>query len=247
MGKVFLNPDKKLAPRFHQFIAMVKVLRKYHRHEVVGIENVPEKGRAILVINHAMVIYDIMMLWEAVYKRNGRYIRTLIDRFFYKVPLMEKTLLQPLAMGEAGWASSKELLNNEELILLSPGGMREWGKPSTQKYQINWHGRKGYAKLAIETQTPIILAACPKADDIYHVHDNPVSKMLYSKFKFPFVFSTGFAGSPMPKPVKLIHHLSEPIVPPARKDGVPLELQVNEFHAVVENKMNDLIQHALAG
>src|SRR5690606_5502757 len=97
---------------------------------------------------------------------------------------------------------------------LSPGGMREWGKPSTQRYTINWRGRSGYAKLAIETQTPIILAACPKADDVFEVYDNPISRFVYNKFKAPFIIARGWGLTNIPRPVKLSHFLSEKVVPP---------------------------------
>jgi 1-acyl-sn-glycerol-3-phosphate acyltransferase len=246
MADIILNPEKEEVPRFHQVLWASKLMRKYHRHEVQGLEHIPEKGRAIIVINHAMVLYDIFMLWEAIYGRTGRYTRTLIDKFFYKIPLLEQMTLKPMGMNVACWENSVKLLDNEELILLSPGGMREWRKPSTEKYQLQWEGRNGFARLAIETGSPIILAACPKADDIYQIYENPISKFLYGKFKYPFIIAKGWGLSQLPKPVKLTHHLSEPIIPPPIDPNRSLEDQVQEFQIQVTHRMQGLMELGLA-
>ena len=82
--------------------------------------------------------------------------------------------------------------------------------------EIYWERRKGFARLAIDTQTPIILAACPKADDIYKVYDSKITKLVYEKFRMPFFFAAGLKGTPLPKPVQLSHYLSEPLTPPKR-------------------------------
>ena len=81
-------------------------------------------------------------------------------------------------------------------------------------------------KLAIETQTPIILAACPKADDIYKVYDSKISKIVYENFKMPFFLASGLKGTPIPKPIQLSHFLSEMMYPPQIKT----DENINKFH-----------------
>ena len=49
----------------------------------------------------------------------------------------------------------------------------------------------GFARLAIETQTPIILAMCPKADDIYDVYSNSLTAWAYQKYRIPVFFARG--------------------------------------------------------
>lgn len=228
---------------FHQSLNFIKVLRTYHRHKVSGLDYVPTSGRAILVINHAIALYDIIMLWDAIFKSSGRYTRTLVDRFFYKIPFLDKALLNPMGINVACWDNARKLLNANELILLSPGGMREWGKPSSQKYTINWSGRKGYAKLAIQTQSPIILAASPSADDIFDVYDNPVSKFLYKKFRVPFTLVKGLGPTNLPKPVKVTHYLSKPIQPPPMvEDPQKFEEAVDKFHEYCQAEMRRMLQ-----
>ena len=120
--------------------------------------------------------------------------------------------------------------------------MKESLKPHNEKYTIQWSSRKGFAKLAIDTQTPIILAACPRADDIYKVYESKISKLIYENFKMPFFLASGLRGTPLPKPIQLSHYLSELIQPPRKpRSKARYDQIVKEFHEVLEEKMKDLM------
>lgn len=142
-------------------------------------------------------------------------------------------------MRQASPQTAKQLLENEEIILVSPGGMREWRRSSREKYKIDWRGRYGFAKLAIETNTPIVLAACPKADDIYKVYDEPVTNFLTAKLKTPFAFFRGVGPTPLPRPVKLTHYLSPPIMPPKDKTIDPVESLWNDAKMKMEQFLEE--------
>ncbi|RYF42122.1 MAG: acyltransferase family protein, partial [Cytophagaceae bacterium] len=228
-----------------KFLPMVSALRAYHSHEVYGLESIPSHGPAIIATNHSLATYDIMLLMAAVYLHNGRMPRSLIDRAFYVVPGLGE-LMERLGCTIGNPDNAHTLLENGELLYLAPGGMRESLRPSTERYQVRWNRRKGFARLAIETQTPVILAACPHADDIFKVYDNNVTKWFYAQFRLPFFLARGIGPTMIPRPVKLDHFLSKPIYPPKMaSDPAAVKRQVYNFHKKLTQKMQEMIAQSV--
>ena len=222
-------------------IPIADKIRRYHRHRVVGIKSIPKKGPAIIACNHSLATYDIMLLMSAIVTKTKRYPRSLIDRAFYKVPYLS-TIMENFGGIQGNHENAHQILEQGELLYLAPGGMKESLKPHNEKYTIQWSSRKGFAKLAIDTQTPIILAACPRADDIYKVYESKISKLIYENFKMPFFLASGLRGTPLPKPIQLSHYLSELIQPPRKpRSKARYDQIVKEFHEVLEEKMKDLM------
>lgn len=220
-------------------------LRLYHRHEVHGIENIPAHGPVIVACTHSLATYDIPLLMAAVYEKFQRFPRALIDRAFYRVPGLG-SLMEALGCIIGKQEHAQSLLQNGEILYIAPGGMRESLRPSTQRYQILWNRRKGFARLAIETGAPVVLAACPRADDIYTVYETPITKWVYRNFKMPIFIARGVGPTTLPKPIKLDHYLSKPIYPPKKKDDpAAFKRQVYNFHRRLMRHMNQMIHEGL--
>ncbi len=219
-------------------------IRIYHNHSIVGDQHLPKEGSAIIAVNHSLASYDIALLMAAVYEKVKRIPRSLIDRLFYKVPGLGQ-FMEALGSREGTHDNAIKLLNSGEMIVLAPGGMRESLRPSTEKYKIIWGRRKGFVKLAIETNTPIVLAACPAADDMFDIAPSHVTAWAYKTFKIPLFFAKGAGMSPFPKPVRLTHYLSEPLWPPKMPETNEEFLKVvNEFHSKVCERMQELMAEA---
>lgn len=221
-------------------------LRIYHKHTVVGKNHIPERGAAIVAVNHSLASYDIALLMAAIYEYVNRVPRSLIDRLFYKIPGLGP-IMESFGSAEGNHGNAVKLLEAGELLVLAPGGMRESLRPSTERYKVIWDNRKGFIRLAIETSTPIILAACPSADDLYDVFPSHVTAWAYKTLKVPLFFAKGLGYSPLPKPARLTHYLSEPIVPPVRLRHLEdQKRQVEDFHTKVCARMDELMAHAAA-
>lgn len=222
----------------HALAKVYSPLKMYHRYEIKGVNHIPEKGGALILINHSLATYDLVFLWESIYQKTGRYCRTLVDRFFYRLPIL-KFFEGPLGVKNASRQVAVDLLKKGELLIVSPGGMTEWACPTSKKSDVNWNGRLGFARLAIEAQVPVLLADCPGADEIYHVYDEPVTQWMARNFKMPFIFFRGVGPTPLPRPVKLTHYVSPLIHPPDPAKTVrELETKAKEFSALIEKKMS---------
>ena len=224
-----------------KLIPILNSLRAYHRHEVVGLANLPSRGPVIVATNHSLATYDLALLMAEVFEKTKRFPRSLVDRLFYRIPGIA-SLMETLGCVVGSPENARSLLSNGEILYLAPGGMREALKSSDEKYQIFWHRRKGFARLAIAAQAPVILAACPHADDLYTIYNSKITRWAYQNYRIPFFFAKGVGHTPLPQPVKLIHLLSEPIYPPG--PGSNSETQVNLFHGLLVERMNELMLQA---
>lgn len=226
---------------------VVSVLRTVHRHRVIGLENISLSGRMILAVNHSFVTYDIAMLAAAVYAERGRACRALGDRLIFKIPGLREVALA-CGVCEGNPQNAQELLEGEELVSVAPGGMYEALRSKDERYQLRWDRRTGFCRVAMRYQTPIVLAACPKADDLYSLYDNPLTQKIYQRFRMPLPLLRGFGPTLLPQPIALTHLVSEPLMPPAwDPDPAACEEALGVFHRRVVMRMEGLMGEALKG
>lgn len=222
-----------------------RAVQSYHRHKVYGLEHFPKRSRVILASNHSLATYDMALLNFELWRQRGRIARSLSDHLFFKVPYLGE-LIEELGMIEGTKHNARELLLRNEIVAVAPGGMRESLRPSSERYQIIWQQRRGFIKLAVETQSPIVLACCPKADDIYDVYSNPFTRWAYRTYKIPLIFARGLGLSFVPRPVELVHYVTRPLYPPkVSRDDPKFGSCVEKFHARVVARMEKLMGDAV--
>ena len=226
-----------------RLLPVLKVLRRYHQYRLVGGENIPQTGGALIVTNHSFATYDSFLLGAAILERRQRLVRALGDNLLFRVPILAQ-LMREAGVVPAGRESAMKLLRRGYLLGVAPGGMREaLRSTATEKYRVLWQDRKGFARLALAAQCPIVLAACPAADDIFDVASGPLTAMLYEKFRVPFALVGGLHGLPIPRPVRLTHTLSKPIFPPPRPRGTKaFEVAASSWHAILVSRMAELME-----
>jgi len=220
---------------------LVERIQRYHRHEVVGLERLPREGPVLLAMNHSLATYDAALLGKEIIDW-GRVPSILGDDLIFKTPGLRRWA-RALGIVPASPRYGEELLQRGRLVLVAPGGMREALRPSDERYHVRWDRRKGFIRLALRTQSPIVLAACPDADRLYHVYESGVTKWLYHDFRVPVPLIRGWGPSLIPRPVRLVHLLSEPI-PMEPVDETRFEQQVDDIHSTVVRRMTDLMAEA---
>ena len=235
MQQPFLNDALK------RFIAVLKVVRTWHHHELYGAEYIPTTGPAILAFNHSLATYDAFLLGLGIFEKTGRLPQALGDNRIFQIPYLRE-FAHEIGFVPASPETAQNLLAAGHLVYVAPGGMREALRPSSQRYSVLWAKRKGFIRLSIKTGAPIVLAACPSADQIFHIYNNPLTKLAYNYLKFPVPLFRGWGLSFLPRPVKLIHRIAPPLFPPSAEDNN--ESVVETFHAQVIESMNALMNQA---
>jgi 1-acyl-sn-glycerol-3-phosphate acyltransferase len=234
-------------PEGRAFAAVERLFRHlcaYHDYEVFGLENIPSDGGALLAFHHTLATYDSFLLGVPIYDRLGRVFRGLADRLVFRTPGLSQAF-RAAGFVEGTREATVRMLAQGELIGLAPGGMRESLRGTHAKYTFDWSGRRGFVKTSLASGRPIVLAACPRADDLFTVFDNPVTRWSYERARVPLPAFRGRWGLPVPRRLKLWHLISEPIWPDVPPDRVREE-DVVAHHGRVVTRMKRLMKDSLA-
>jgi 1-acyl-sn-glycerol-3-phosphate acyltransferase len=218
-------------------------LSRYHDYEVFGLEHVPREGATLMVANHTLATYDSFLLGVHILDHLGRTPRVLADRTIFRTPVLGRVCTE-LGFVNGTRENAMRLLREGELVGTAPGGMREGLRSSKEKYRFDWTGRLGFVWMSMLTGTPIVLTACPAGDDLFDVADISLTPWVYERFHFPMPFFRGHRGLPVPRPIKLWHLLSEPILPEVPSDRVQRS-DVEAHHRRIVLRMERLMADAV--
>ena len=228
-----------------QLEIFLPLLRSYFRYEVKGLENVPDRGRAVLVSNHGILPVDGFLLIYAVKDALGRWPRGLTDRRIFRIPVVRQFFMD-LGIVLANPQTGRALLEREEIVFIMPGGAREAFKASRERYRLMWNRRKGFVRLAIQTGAPIIPAVCIGIDEIYHVffEGYNLSEKIFGKGTF-FPISLPVGLGPFPLPVKLTHYIGKPIRFRYKPEDAQDEQKVARLRRRVMKSMQELMKKGM--
>ena len=234
------DPESLISPEVMDgWVRLLAPLRRYHRHAVEGLGNIPAEGPALLIMHHSLATYDGFLFALNLYETTGRIPTALGDDLIFRTPRLKKLAwdsgIRP-ASPKAGYA----LLKEGRLMFVSPGGMWESLRPSGEARSLRWDGRYGFCRLALRAQVPLVMIACPAADDIYTVKKSAITDRLYKHFRVPFPIARGVGFTPIPRPVRLTHHVAAPIVPPAH-DPADEDAQIQALRQRCEAVMMELL------
>lgn len=133
--------------------------RNYFRVETMGVENIPS-GRALLVANHSgQVPIDGMLLATSMLLEANppRLVRGMVERWAPKLPFVS-TWFARTGQITGDHHNCKELLENEQMVMVFPEGVGGSGKSVFKRYELQRFGT-GFLRLALETKTPIVPCA----------------------------------------------------------------------------------------
>lgn len=132
-------------------------LCKYFRAEVRGLDNIPESGPSLLVGNHSGGIYiaDTFILATEFYTHfgPGRRFHQLAHDIAARLPA---TGLSRWGTVAASHENARKAFDKGAPVLVYPGGDYETFRPSWHSDRIEFGGRKGFIRLALERAVPIV-------------------------------------------------------------------------------------------
>jgi 1-acyl-sn-glycerol-3-phosphate acyltransferase len=131
----------------------------YFRAEVSGLERIPAEGPVLLVGNHSggTVIADTFVFSQAFYDHFGarRPFHQLAHDMVFKVP-GPRTMVQRYGTVPASPENMRRALGRGAALLVYPGGDEESFRPSWESTKVDFAGRKGFVRLALEQRVPLI-------------------------------------------------------------------------------------------
>lgn len=199
---------------------LLAVLRPIFRHwfrvEVRGIENIPAKGGALVISNHAGTIgLDSLMVALAVHDHHpgGRHLRPLGAEFVFTLPFVGMVARKAGATLACN-SDAERLLREGELVGVWPEGYGGTGKPFAERYRLQRFARGGFVSAALAAGVPIVPCSVVGSEEIYPMLGNfPLLARLLGFPYFPITPTFPWLGplGAIPLPSKWVIEFGEPI------------------------------------
>ena len=228
----------------------------YFRADVRGLERIPAEGPVLLVGNHSggNVTPDTFVFTLAFLGHFGveRRLHPLVHNLVLAMPLPWS--LAKFGCVTASHEHAKLALDRGAAVLVYPGGDWEVHRPSWQSAKVEFAGRKGFVRLALDADVPIVplvavggqetsiflsrgerLARALQLDRLFRLKVLPISLAI------PWGINVGDMLGHLPLPAKLTVEAMEPINLRERFGRHPDVDQVyDEVTAVMQAKLDEL-------
>ncbi|HEY6477106.1 MAG TPA: lysophospholipid acyltransferase family protein, partial [Polyangia bacterium] len=219
---------------------------RYFRVRLVGIENVPPTGAAMLVGNHSGGIpYDGALLLHGIHRDHPahRRVRPLVANFAFRTGWMANIVARVGGV-RASRETALPLLAAGELVAVFPEGLKGVGKLYRERYRMARFGRGGFVRLAAEAQVPLIPIAIVGAEEIHPVIGKITA--LAEPLGLPYIPITptfpwlGPLGL-LPVPTKWTIQIGSPILPPALGDHADTTRVAETVRSGIDTMIADLL------
>ncbi|MDH6243392.1 1-acyl-sn-glycerol-3-phosphate acyltransferase [Mycobacterium sp. OTB74] len=233
------------------------LLKAYHRTEVRGLEYIP-LGGALVVSNHSggMMPVDVPIFSAHFYEKYGydRPVYTLSHAMLMMGPTGD--FFRKTGYILASHENADEALRSGGLVVVFPGGDYDVYRPSTDANTIDFDGRKGYVKAAINAGVPIVpmVGIGGQETQLFLTRGEGIAKALGPiaraartkvvplSFGFPFGLSAVLPVN-LPLPSKIVMQVLPPIDIEAEFGEQPdIDAVDAKVRAVMQETLNELAE-----
>ncbi|OBG00365.1 glycerol acyltransferase [Mycobacterium sp. 852014-52450_SCH5900713] len=233
---------------------MRPAMKTYFRSEVHGLGSFPPGG-ALVVGNHSggMFPMDVPIFSVHFYEKFGydRPIYTLSHDILMTGPTGE--FFRRTGYIRASRENAAKALRSGGVVIVFPGGDYDAYRPTLSENVIDFDGRKGYVRTAIEAGVPIVPAVSIGGQEtqLYLSRGTWLAERLGVKrllrsailplsFGFPFGFSAVIPPN-LPLPTKIVTQVLKPIDITAQFGDAPDVDEVDEHvRSVMQQALKDL-------
>ena len=200
------------------------LIKGYHRAEVRGLDDFP-RGGALVVGNHSGGIFpmDVPVFATGFYDHYGyeRPVYTLSFDLIFTGPTAD--FFRKTGFIPANHENADEALRTGGVVVVFPGGDYDVYRPTTARNKIDFGGRTGYIRAALNAGVPIVpmVGIGGQESQIYLTRGTGVAKLLRLdkllrakilpvSIGFPFGLSAVLPVN-VPLPTKIVQQVLEPI------------------------------------
>jgi 1-acyl-sn-glycerol-3-phosphate acyltransferase len=178
-----------------------------------GLDNIPRRGGALLVANHAGAVpVDAMLVMHGIEAELGRAVYGLHHHGLREVPYLG-TLLERNGGVVAHPDNAVRLLRDEQqLVLVFPEGTKGTTKHYRDRYRLARFGRGGFIESAMRAGVPVVPVAITGTEEAM---PSPVRIPLGAEVGLPVplnVLLFGPLGALLPFPAKVEANVLDPVV-----------------------------------
>jgi len=131
-------------------------LRRYHRHAVVIDQALPDQP-SLIVSNHGFGgLFDLnsMALRSVLNELSDRPVTYLVHQLAWKAGA--GALVERLGCKVGNMANAHQALEAGHHVAVFPGGDVDAAKPWSQRNQVTFAARSGFARLALQAGVPVV-------------------------------------------------------------------------------------------
>ncbi|GAA0286271.1 lysophospholipid acyltransferase family protein [Streptomyces polychromogenes] len=185
---------------------------EWFRLDVLGLENIPADGPAVLVSNHSGAWgLDAFVLHKVLRRSLRRELHVLAAPFVFRLPVLGPYAARMGAVPSDPRAALKRL-GDGELVAVFPEGVSGLEKPFRDRYRLQSFN-PGFAVAALHTGAPVVPVGVIGAEESSpKIGELPALARFLDLPYFPLT-------SPFPLPAKWLITIGEPITPPDRPRG----------------------------
>ena len=238
-------------PAYERLLQRVSFLREWLQPTIEGIEHIPSEEGALLVTNHGHFGIDLPVLLTLILEGTGRGVRSLSDRIVFATPFF-RDLAHMMGAVEGEPTAAVRLLQDDQLVLVYPGGAKEALGDPKDAYRLQWESSHGFIRTALRAQKPIIPIAGLGNEELYvqvvsqeRVRQSGVgrfiSKVLGDKYVTPIYMGLGL----LPFPAELHYIVGEPIRLPHGPEAADDPGIVAQLHRQVTEATQQLIDRGV--
>ncbi len=235
-------------PAARLWIGYWRMMMRYHRYEVEGLEHLDSGGPYLVVGYHGRPIAHAMCMFTvAVWERLGYIPHGVMHAGFEKNRALN-WITEGIGFVYPGAAMDRVVEAGEHLVTL-PGGTREGCRSVLSRHQVDWGRRTGYLRFALRHGLSIVPVG--SHEDLTYIGLNDgyeLGKRLGVPHGVPVWFGLGPLGlwplSP-PFPTRIRQRVGPPIELPAvdaEDRGALLEL-----HDHITSAVQSLVDGACRG
>src|SRR5579875_3769591 len=200
------------------------LIKGYHRAEVRGLESFPPGG-ALVVSNHSGGLFpmDVPVFASGFYEKFGydRPVYTLSHDVLFTGPIAD--FFVRTGFIRANHENAEEALRSGGVVVVFPGGDYDVYRPTLSENTIDFDGRTGYVRAALNAGVPIVPAVAIGGQEsqlylsrgTWLAHALRLDKLMRVKILpisvgFPFGLSAVLPVN-VPLPTKIVMQVLEPI------------------------------------
>jgi len=206
----------------------------YFRVEAHGLENISKIGSLFVISNHSgqLPIDGTLIAVALATNPDGpRSPRIMIERFFPTVPYLYNILIEMGGIiGDP--INCVKMLENGEVVVVFPEGVRGSGKPYKQRYELQYMGT-GFIRIAMQTGTPIVPVGVVGCEETMPSLGN--LSWLARLMRIPYVP----IALPFPLPAKVYINFGKPIRFEGDSDDEP---KLRQHVETVKDRIRILIE-----
>ena len=225
---------------------------RWFRVDLAGVEELPERGPALLVANHSGLLpWDGLMLGQAVerFHASRRRPRFLVADWLITLPFVQPYLAR-LGGVRACRENADRLLRTGHFVIAFPEGVKGAAKVFRDRYRVKRFGRGGVVRVALETSVPLLPVGIVGAEEAHPLLFKWTTAAR--SFGLPFVPVTptfpllGPLGA-LPLPTKWVIRIGEPIaLDHLAPDAASDELLISRLTEELRSQVQSLVDVALA-